>query len=351
MSCCPSCAGGGGSCTAPETSIVGFEIYGPPDQAALDRANRERGAGFFGTTPRKRRAPAGYVAPPSRVDTSQGGMTPEEARRRRAAADQGAAPALPGPRAPVELRLPPVAFAQAFRSTARGAVRAVAPLFRQPPPELLRPVDDGSGVELDVGALVAAAEAGDELALGFLAQLLADEEADAQALVAGVELPREVRQVDDVLSSIWEGVREVVPYGQQIDALHRARRAAMYGPEEGARDERGAARGRAARGGPRQDTRTRAQLDAPGRVITPRTPGGGVRVQAPTVPSAAVASLQQLVRDASRGAPDARAELVRLKEGAAAGDVAARRRWAAAVSVMRDDDSRIERSYRAKVAT
>ena len=353
MSCCASCAGGGGECTAPVPSIVGVELYGFPDADAAARADRERGRGFFGAGPRYRRRPAGYVAPPSSVNTSRGAVTPEQARAaRETAAAAVAAPELPGPKGPpVQLRLPPVAFAQAFRATSRGAARAVAPVFRSPPAQFA--TADESGELLDVGALVAAAEAGDEDALAFLWALLSDEALDGAQIAGGLELPREVRAVDDVLSQVWEAARPFVPYSEQIDTLHRARQAAMYGADADQRGARQGAPGRAPRGGARQEWRTAEQLAAPGRIIAPRTPGGGVRVTPPAGLSpegkGAVAGIQRVVRDAARGDEGARAELVRLKEGAARGDASARRRWAAAVAVMRDDDARVETRYRARM--
>lgn len=334
MSCCPSCAGGAGECTAPVASIVG-----------VDTRN------FWGYEPPRRRTTARptFNAP---VDTSRGAMTPEQARAARAAA----APQLPGPSAPapVALRLPPSAFVQAFRATSARAARAVAPAFRPPPPQFVEPTDDGAAELLDVSALVAAAEAGDPDALEFLALLLADEAQDDAAAEVGAAIPREVRAVDDVLSAVWDVARPFVPYGDVVEQVHQARRTAMYGPSAAA--PRGGRADRSApRGTPSQGRRDGRDLNAPGLIIQTRTPGA-VRVVAPPPPSApglstagkqAVAGIQRVVRDAARGDEAARAELVSLKEGAARGDAAARRRWSAAVSAMRSDDQRVERLYRA----
>lgn len=329
MSCCPSCAGGAGECTAPVPSIVG-----------VDTRN------FWGYEPPRRRTATRPTFAP--VDTSRGAMTPEQARAARA---RPAALELPGPRAPapVPLRLPPSAFLSAFRATTSRAARAVAPAFRPPPPQFVAPTDDGAEL-LDVSALVAAAEAGDPDALEFLALLLADEAQDDAAAEVGAEIPREVRAVDDVLSAVWDAARPFVPYGDVVEQVHQARRTAMYGPSaaapRGGRADRSAPRGTPSQG--RQDGRN---LNAPGLVIQNRTPGA-VRVTAPppglsTAGKQAVAGIQRVVRDAARGDEGARAELVSLKEGAARGDAAARRRWSAAVSAMRSDDQRVERLYRA----
>jgi len=332
VSCCPSCAGGAGECTAPVPSIVG-----------VDTRN------FWGYEPARRRTAARPTFAP--VDTSRGAMTPEQARAARA---RPAAPELPGPSAPapVALRLPPSAFVQAFRATSARAARAVAPAFRTPPPQFVEPTNDGPEL-LDVSALVAAAEAGDADALEFLAMLLADEAQDDAAVEVGAEIPREVRAVDDVLSAVWDVARPFVPYGDVVEQVHQARRTAMYGPSAAAprsgRADRSAPRGTPSQG--RQDGRN---LNAPGLIIQTRTPGA-VRVVAPppsapglsTAGKEAVAGIQRVVRDAARGDEAARAELVSLKEGAARGEAAARRRWSAAVSAMRSDDQRVERLYRA----
>lgn len=332
MSCCPSCAGGAGECTAPVPSIVG-----------VDTRN------FWGYEPPRRRTAARPTFAP--VDTSRGAMTPEQARAARA---RPAAPELPGPSAPapVPLRLPPSAFLTAFRSTSARAARAVAPAFRPPPPQFVAPTDDGAEL-LDVSALVAAAEAGDPDALEFLAMLLADEAQDDAAAEVGAEIPREVRAVDDVLSAVWDVARPFVPYSDVIQTVHDARRTAMYGPSAAA--PRGGRADRSApRGTPSQGRRDGRDLNAPGLIIQTRTPGA-VRVVAPppsapglsTAGKQAVAGIQRVVRDAARGDQAARAELVSLKEGAARGDATARRRWSAAVSAMRSDDARIDRLYRA----
>jgi hypothetical protein len=332
VSCCPSCAGGAGECTAPVPTIVG-----------VDTRN------FWGYEPPRRRVAARPTFAP--VDTSRGAMTPEQARAARA---RPAAPELPGPSAPapVALRLPPSAFVTAFRATSSRAARAVAPAFRAPPTQFVEPTNDGAEL-LDVSALVAAAEAGDPDALEFLAMLLADEAQDDAAVEVGAEIPREVRAVDDVLSAVWDIARPFVPYGDVVEQVHQARRTAMYGPSaaapRGGRADRSAPRETPSQG--RQDGRN---LNAPGLIIQTRTPGA-VRVVAPppsapglsTAGKQAVAGIQRVVRDAARGDAGARDELVSLKEGAARGDAAARRRWSAAVAAMRSDDARIDRLYRA----
>lgn len=128
--------------------------------------------------------------------------------------------------------------------------------------------------------------------------------------------PRELRQVDDALSSVWSAVRDFVPYGNVIDQAHQARRRIMYG------DERPAASPAA-------------------RAPRPRAPasGGGV---------AAVRAIQRTVRMAAKGDAGASSALASWKR-AASSSPAMRRKWAAAVAVMRDDDRRIDARFRARV--
>ena len=131
--------------------------------------------------------------------------------------------------------------------------------------------------------------------------------------------PREVRAVDDVLSSVWEGVRSFVPYGNVIDQAHQARRRLMYGDDAATATPRAAPR--------------RAPARAPARSSSSGNP--------------TVRMLQQTVRAASRGDAAASATLAAWKR-AAASSPAMGRRWAAAVAVMRDDARRIERRTAAR---
>lgn len=141
----------------------------------------------------------------------------------------------------------------------------------------------------------------------------------SSALVVGARgglasgAPREVRMVDDVLSSVWDSVRSVVPYGNVIDQAHQARRRLMYGDSA-------------------TSTPARAPARAPARRAPPRSSGGNPTVR----------MLQTTVRAASRGDAAAAATLAAWKRAARTSPAMAKR-WAAAVAVMRDDARRIER--------
>lgn len=126
--------------------------------------------------------------------------------------------------------------------------------------------------------------------------------------------PREVRMVDDVLSSVWDSVRSVVPGGALIDQAHQARRRLMYGDSA--------------------TSTPRAPARAPARRTPPRTSSSGGN---PTV-----RMLQATVRAASRGDAAARSTLDAWKRAASSSPAMAKR-WAAAVAVMRDDARRIDR--------
>lgn len=105
-----------------------------------------------------------------------------------------------------------------------------------------------------------------------------------------------------VLSPVWEAARDFVPYGAQIDQVHRARMAAL---EKAAPD-----------------------LYRPSSAPT-------------NTKEATIRDLQALARGVRRGDAAARATVAQLKERAAAGEADARRRWAAYVAIALDDDRRI----------
>lgn len=115
-------------------------------------------------------------------------------------------------------------------------------------------------------------------------------------------------QVDQqVLSPVWEGVKEFVPYGQQFDQLHRAR----------------------------VDALARERPD-----LYPQ----GASTQAPAQDSrkaATIRDLQTLSRGVRRGEPQAETTAKAMKDRASSGDPEARRRWAAYVAISMDDDRRI----------
>ena len=103
--------------------------------------------------------------------------------------------------------------------------------------------------------------------------------------------------VDHAVDQGWQAIRPFVPYGDTIDALHRARMGLMYG-EQGA----GAGRGTS---------------------------------------DQAITSAQDLTRRARKGDASAQAQIVQLKQAAARGDANAIRTWRVIVLVSRDDDARI----------
>jgi len=125
------------------------------------------------------------------------------------------------------------------------------------------------------------------------------------------DLAQGVAQVDhQVLSPVWESVKEFVPYGAQIDQVHRARLTAL----ERAAPEHYPARSRSG-----FQTRT-----------------------APTDrKEATIRDLQALARAVRRGEAAARATVAQLKERAASGEPDARRRWNAYVEIVADDDRRL----------
>lgn len=148
----------------------------------------------------------------------------------------------------------------------------------------------------------------------FFAMVSAGRDAEADAIARALSegesfvgaLPDWLRTADDVFSSVWDTVKEVVPYGGAIDTLHRARRGLMYGPD-------------AAK-------------------PTGRT--------APTAPARrgvaeAIRESQRLVRAARKGDAAATASIARAKDEAST-NAEARRRWAVLVATMTDHDKRVD---------
>lgn len=83
----------------------------------------------------------------------------------------------------------------------------------------------------------------------------------AGASVGAFEIPREVKQVDDAISSVVDVIAPVLPYGQAIQAAHRMRRGLMYG--EGASGSPKLLSAQAiARGLRRGDPQARAQAES-----------------------------------------------------------------------------------------
>lgn len=144
---------------------------------------------------------------------------------------------------------------------------------------------------------------------------------ESEAVGAGLAsgAPREVRQVDDALSAVWNLIRPVVPYGNLVDEAHRARRRLMWGDETP----------------PPAPAPARVPAPAPARP-TPTAPG-----------DATIRLVQRVVRRASSGHAEEAATLRAWKVAAssASSSPSARRRWKMAVAVMRDDDARIKRRH------
>lgn len=82
----------------------------------------------------------------------------------------------------------------------------------------------------------------------------------AGASVGAFEIPREVKQVDDAISSVVDVIAPVLPYGQAIQAAHRMRRGLMYGESAGGQKLLSAQA--IARGLRRGDPQARAQVDS-----------------------------------------------------------------------------------------
>lgn len=156
----------------------------------------------------------------------------------------------------------------------------------------------GERAEADVEALL-------------FAMVAAGRDAEAEAIVAALsegeayvgQLPGWLRTADDAFSSVWDAVKEVVPYGGAIDTLHRARRGLMYGPE--------------------------AAKPSAGRPAAGRGVGEAIR------------EAQRLVRAARKGDAAATASITRAKEEASR-NPEARRRWAVLVATMADHDKRVD---------
>lgn len=109
---------------------------------------------------------------------------------------------------------------------------------------------------------------------------------------------------DHVFDQVWQVARPLVPYGDAIDAVHRARMGLMYG-NEGA---------------------------------------GAGRAQAQGASDRAITDAQNLTRRSRKGDKTAQQQLVQIKEAAARGDANAVRTWRVIVLVSRDDDARIASS-------
>ena len=188
---------------------------------------------------------------------------------------------------------------------------------------------EGMSIESLLNQVVAWIDGGDPAEMDLAAQVIA-ELTGGPVISGGPVTNTTVRAIDDVISSIWGGLRGIVPGGDAIDAVHQTRRELMYGPE-GRTD-----RGRTSPGGP--GGRLPAPTFAPAAAAS--SPGGSRSI-------ATIAELQRLVRTAARGGPSSTAarDLAALKT-AARGSADARRRWTASVAVMRDDIARIRAAAR-----
>ena len=189
--------------------------------------------------------------------------------------------------------------------------------------------EPGMSIESLLDQVVAWIDGGDPAEMDLAAQVIA-ELSGGPVISGGPVTNTTVRAIDDVISSIWGGLRGIVPGGDAIDAVHQTRRELMYGPE-GRTD-----RGRTSPGGP--GGRLPAPTFAPAAAAS--SPGGSRSI-------ATIAELQRLVRTAARGGPSSTAarDLAALKT-AARGSADARRRWTASVAVMRDDIARIRAAAR-----
>ncbi len=128
---------------------------------------------------------------------------------------------------------------------------------------------------------------------------------DAGAILVGdvwSDIGHGVAQADQwVSTNVWDRVKGIVPYGEQIDQLHQARMNLL-------------------------------------RQAAPEFYGA----PASSATDDAIRAAQVLSRAVRRGDATAKDRAVRLKEAAASGDPAARRAWFAYVRIARDDDRRIE---------
>lgn len=148
----------------------------------------------------------------------------------------------------------------------------------------------------------------------FFAMVAAGRDAEADTVARAMsqgesfvgQLPGWLRTADDAFSSVWDAVKEVVPYGGAIDTLHRARRGLMYGPEA-------------------------AKPTTAARPATPARRGVGE----------AIREAQRLVRASRKGDAAATASITRAKVEATR-TPEARRRWAVLVATMADHDKRVD---------
>lgn len=204
-----------------------------------------------------------------------------------------------------------------------------------PPPEA---ASDGGDIGALLDELLTSEDPADvDLAGLVIAELTGSTVAGVNVGSGPVTNPT-VRAIDDVISSLWGGLRGIVPGGDAIDVVHQTRRELMYGPE-GRTD-----RGRTSPGGPggrlpaASSPILPARTDAEGRIAT---------VGPTTSTASTIAELQRLVRAAARGGSSSSAARdLRALKTAARVSPEARRRWVASVAVMRDDLARIRAAAR-----
>lgn len=156
----------------------------------------------------------------------------------------------------------------------------------------------------------------------------------------GEDILRGIAKADQALGQVWEGVKDVVPYGEQIDKLHDARMDALqkhapdyYPPPTPA-------------GSPGAPPPTPPAAARPGsliqNVLAAERRGKGIsqlsavqRVQQAALPDLAihakVMEIRQQVIRAKTGDAEARRRFAELKDRAHAGDLQARREWKAAL--------------------
>ena len=210
-----------------------------------------------------------------------------------------------------------------------------------PPPDPYASPLDAMSINDLLDQLVAWIDGGDPEEMDLAAQVIAELSGPTVSGVsvgAGPVTNPTVRAIDDVISSIWGGLRGIVPGGDAIDAVHQTRRELMYGPE-GRTD-----RGRTSPGGPGGRLPAASSPILPARADTE----GRIATVGPTNATvSAIAELQRLVRAAARGgSSSAAARDLRTLKAAARVNPEARRRWAAGVAVMRDDLAAIREGAR-----
>lgn len=300
------------------TATTPADQWPPPPQGAPQRSGRGS------------RAPVGPGAPPARppgrtivIDTRQ----PARVIEARTEASAIAAQSAEIQRLQAELAQLPqlqeqIAIAIAQQQGADQVALIALEAFGQAL-ELIAQIDQGVATELGAAAQQA------------LEQVMAAAGASAAVGDTWGDVLNVARTVDQALDRVWNTVKDVVPYGQQIDQLHRARMDAMYGPGSPLAQQPAPAPSPTSPATPRQQVIVVPTSSIPSSAIPmassrarfhdhySRAPSG----KTPSEIDQELATLRGLVARAAAGADAANLAIEQIRQGAAAGDPEQRRRW------------------------